>query len=464
MSSSTGTDGVARPRSSIAARIAALYSISSAVLLVGFALSMHWVLRRDVEQDEANILADEMRVVRMIIEQADDEQERLEELEEEVAQRGAVHSFARLLVRIEDGEGRTVVETPGMAAEIGPEALDGRTVRVEGRTGIPYLIGTEREGRWVVQAALDVSKDETLIGVHLRRVLLAAALGILVSLVVGVLIARRGVRPVARMASLARRVSASRLGERIGGEGWPGELVSLATAFDGMLDRLQESFGRLSRFSADLAHELRTPLSNVMGESEVTLSRPRSEAEYRESLESNLRQMQKLSGVIESLLFLARAEDPATRLQKTRLDAAAEVAGVCEYFDILAQERGIRLEHAGDAPVLADRDMLRRALGNVVSNAVKYTEAGGTITVTVSVGDDGAAVFEVQDTGPGIDPEHIPRLFDRFFRCDPARSSHPAGAGLGLSIVKSVVDLHGGAITVQSEPGAGTRVTMVLPG
>jgi two-component system heavy metal sensor histidine kinase CusS len=463
MSSSTGADRAARPRPSIAARLAALYSISSAVLLVAFALSMHWVLRQDVEQDEANILADEMRIVRMIIEQAGDEQERLEELEEEVAQRGAVHSFARLLVRVEDGEGRIVVETPGMAEELGPEAFDGRRARLDGATGIPYLIGTEREGRWVVRAALDVSKDETLIGVHLWRVLLAAALGVLVSLVVGVVIARRGVRPVARMASLARRVSASSLGERMGGTGWPGELVSLAAAFDGMLDRLQESFGRLSRFSADLAHELRTPVSNVMGESEVALSRPRSAEEYREALESNLRQMQKLSGVIESLLFLARAEDPATRVQRTRLDAAAEVAGVCEYHGLVAQERGVRLEHEGDAPVFADRDMLRRALSNLVSNAVKHTDAGGTVTVTVSRG-DGGALFEVRDTGSGIDPEHLPRLFDRFFRSDPARSSHPDGTGLGLSIVKSIVDLHGGTIAVESEPGAGTRVTMVLPG
>lgn len=235
----------------------------------------------------------------------------------------------------------------------------------------------------------------------------------------------------------------------------------MASAFDGMLLRLADAFARLTQFSADLAHELRTPINNLMGETEVALSRPRSAAEYRQILESNLEEYSRLSRTVESLLFVARAENTQIPLSKARLDGRTELEAVCSYHEALAEEKGIRLVCLGQGHLYADALLCKRALSNLLSNALRHTPAGGEIRLSLHEAVDGAAEIAVQDSGCGIAAEHIPKLFDRFYRVDPARSEE--GTGLGLAIVKSIMDLHGGSVAVGSQPGGGTTVRLRFP-
>jgi two-component system heavy metal sensor histidine kinase CusS len=231
-----------------------------------------------------------------------------------------------------------------------------------------------------------------------------------------------------------------------------------------MLDRLQESFERLTRFSADLAHELRTPVNNIRGEMEVALARTRSADEYRELLGSNLEEVVKLSDLIGSLLFLARTESPATYIAREAIDIGELLETIREYYDGPADHAGVRL--AVNLPsglrAMLDRSLMQRALGNLVSNALAHTPKGGRIDLTAHRGNDGLTI-SVTDTGCGIPAESIPHLFDRFYRVDQARSQNPGGFGLGLSIVRGIILLHGGTVQITSEINVGTQVRLMLP-
>jgi two-component system heavy metal sensor histidine kinase CusS len=231
-----------------------------------------------------------------------------------------------------------------------------------------------------------------------------------------------------------------------------------------MFQRLEDSFGRLSRFSADIAHELRTPVNNIRGESEVALARPRSVAEYQETLGSCLEESVRLSELIESLLFLARAESPGEHLKRQRQNIGSLLAAVREYYEAAAADSGVRLRVECEEELVGDVDgsLLQRALGNLVSNALAHTGAGGTVLLSATQ-DSHQLRIEVSDTGSGISPEALPKVFDRFYRADPARPRRSGGSGLGLSIMQQIVFLHGGDVQIESNTGSGTTVSVTLP-
>ncbi len=232
-----------------------------------------------------------------------------------------------------------------------------------------------------------------------------------------------------------------------------------------MLDGLEDSFERISRFSADIAHDLRTPVNNIRGEAEVALTRARTIDEYRDALESSLEEAVRLSDLISNLLFLARTESPLNHLRLEQVNVSELVEGVREYYDASAVEAGIILTSVGGSePVIAelDRTLIQRALGNLVSNAVAHTLDGGTVAIQIYC-EAARVLIEVTDTGVGIPPEALPRVFDRFFRVDSSRSKASGGTGLGLAIVQGIMSLHGGNAEIASEPGVGTRVTLRMP-
>jgi two-component system heavy metal sensor histidine kinase CusS len=267
------------------------------------------------------------------------------------------------------------------------------------------------------------------------------------------------------MATTARHISSTNLRERILPEGYPLELASLANTFNQMLDGLEESFGRISRFSADIAHDLRTPVNNIRGEAEVALARARTADEYRDVIESCLEEAVRLSDLIGDLLFLARAESPLIDLRRERVDVGELLGGVREYYEASAADGGVSLTTAvAGEPVIAelDRTLLQRAVGNLVSNALAHTPSGGAVVLGTSV-DLFTICIEVSDTGAGIPAEALPRVFDRFFRVDSSRSQGSGGTGLGLAIVQSIALLHGGKAEISSRPGQGTRVTLHIP-
>ncbi|HEU5182146.1 MAG TPA: heavy metal sensor histidine kinase, partial [Candidatus Polarisedimenticolia bacterium] len=335
--------------------------------------------------------------------------------------------------------------------------------------GKPYILFAARvpEGRHarhagMVQAALEISHEQALLRDYRRKMGFTLLFGILISAGAGAWVARHGLRPLAQITETAQRITQDTLHERVRGARWPRELEKLARVFDGMLERLERSFDRLTQFSADLAHELRTPINNLMGEAEVALSRARTAEEYRQVIESSLEECGRLGRMIESLLFIARAEGDGAVIAPRPLDGRAEIEAVRDFYDAVGEESGIRMSCHGAAPVHADPMLFRRALSNLVSNALRHTPRGGSIEMSVQSRGQGTRVT-VSDTGTGIPPEHLPRVFDRFYRSESDRARYPVGAGLGLAIVKSIMGLHGGTVGVESRPGSGTVVTLDFP-
>jgi len=317
----------------------------------------------------------------------------------------------------------------------------------------------------LLQIAYDVSDDVTLLRHVRQRMGLVYVLTISASGIVSLLIARGVFRPVAELATAASRVQASQLTARIDEAGWPAELTALAREFDAMLARLDEAFRRLARFSSDLSHELRTPINILRGEAEVALSRPRTAEEYRRVMESSLEEYARLSRLIDTLLFIAKADNPAEGITRRTVDAATECGAVAEFFEAAAAERSLTILVRGTAQVYCDSELLRRALANLVDNAAHHTASGGHIDLTVrDVGADGTEI-EVRDDGKGIAAKDLPRIFERFYRSEksPGHSHPTSGFGLGLAIVKSIIDLHGGTVSISSDAGSGTAVILRFP-
>jgi len=460
---------------SIVARLTALYTLSAFAMLVLAAGFLHWTLVVNFHREDGQFLADKVHLLRTILSQKTAE---TDSLKEEVEWETAALHFAKYYARVLDGQGRTLIETPGMdnvlPAAIFPAPSDATRLesQVASRTlahGQIFLLLSATAGlgggkrQQEIQVALDVSPEEAFLQHYRRDLAWAVLFGVLFSAVAGAFVARQGMRPLAELARATDRISASQLHDRIAGDGWPKELASLATGFDRMLDRLEDSFRRLSQFSEDLAHELRTPINNLRGEAGVALSQSRTPEEYRRTLESSLEEFERLTRLIDNLLFLARADSPTTGITRSRCDARQAIEAVRDFYEALAEDRGVELRCEGHGTVNAEPVLFRQAVSNLLSNALNHTPRGGQVLVQTSLRADGGLEINVNDTGCGIASEHLPHIFDRLYRVDPARSNHPDGAGLGLAIVKSIMVLHGGTVDVESDLGKGTRFTLFFP-
>ncbi len=268
----------------------------------------------------------------------------------------------------------------------------------------------------------------------------------------------QGLAPLRRLRTQAAAIGPKNLAGRLHAPDAPPEIRPLVDSINAMLARLEEGYAQLNRFAADLAHELRTPLATLTGQSQVMLSRPRSEAEHVALLESQQQELDRLNRMVDSLLFLARSEHQALagELQLQTLSAADELARQADYFADLAEERGLRLHCAGDAPLQAEPLLLRRALANLLANALRYARPGSAVELLARSDTSGGAAFsvlEVINEGEPVPPQVLARLFDRFYRADPARAGESGGSGLGLSIVRAILALHGGSAEVWQKAG-----------
>ncbi len=479
---------------SIKRRLTVLYVVSAFGLLLVSTLFLYWTLINRLEIEDGQFLAAKIGLLREILAQ---EPNNAEVLEEEVKWEKAPFRLAKYYARILDSRDSVIIETGGMRS-IAP--IDGfppparlsqvpsHATKGKSKNGHNLLLmsalaraGNSSGHVRILQLALDISHEDELTSDYRGDLLVVLFVGVLLSAGIGVFVAGRGLKPVENITRTVQRISADQLHRRLGQSdpawsrsrlrsGWPIELNDLAAAFDEMLDRLEASFNRLSQFSADIAHELRTPINNLIGETEVALSRNREAAEYREVLESSLEEFSRLSHIIESLLFLARAESPEARIDKKNLDLDKEIENVVEFYEAIADERGIALiynrilEPGAGVTVSADPTLMRQAVSNLVSNAVRYTPRGGKVEIEVKSGTDNGVEISVEDNGSGIESGHIARIFDRFYRADTSRSENNSGSGLGLSIVGSIMQLHHGTVTIASEPGKGTMVTLKFPG
>ena len=322
--------------------------------------------------------------------------------------------------------------------------------------------------RALIVLSQDSREALELLANYRRALFVAMLFGGLAAAALGFLTARNSLRPLHQMAATASDISASRLDHRLEVANAPQELQALGAAFNAMLERLRDSFSRLSDFSSDLAHELRTPINNLMGQTQVILSRARSAEEYRAVLESNLEEYEQLARMIGDMLFLAKADSAQAPGYAEKVDLRAELDKVAEFYEVLADEAGLKIVCEGEGRAVAERILAQRAIANLLSNAIHHTPPGGEIRAALSATAD-AVELRVSNPGPGIPHEHLARVFDRFYQVDGARERSDtlegasAGTGLGLAIVKSIMRLHGGDASVASEPGRLTTFTLSFP-
>jgi two-component system, OmpR family, heavy metal sensor histidine kinase CusS len=459
----------------LAFRLTAWYVLAGLALVVLVTASLYSVLVTELQKSTDLFLADKVHVLRTMLHERPDD---WDGLREEIELESAARRYQQFYIRLLDQQNVTLLTTPGMAEQLDllqltaqtqsrpdhAERMNGKNARLFYVMSTGAAVGGSSQTD-TVQIAIDVSQQEALLMRYRHRfwVILLGTLAIFP--LVGYQIARRGIRPVKEVATIARQISSKNLHERIQPEGYPSELASLAVTFNKMLDGLEESFERISRFSADIAHDLRTPVNNIRGSAEVALARARTVDEYREVLGSCLEEAVRLSDLISDLLFLARAESPLAHLHRENINVGELLSGIREYYEAPAADRGVSLSTVvPNEPVIAhlDRTLLQRAVGNLVSNALAHTPPGKSVVLGASL-EPTALRIEVSDAGAGIPAEALPRVFDRFFRVDESRSQASGGTGLGLAIVQSIMVLHGGNVEIASKVGEGTHVTLRVP-
>jgi two-component system, OmpR family, heavy metal sensor histidine kinase CusS len=460
-------------RRSIGARLSLLYTLAALIAVALFAGITDWRLSSNFSAEHLRFVQAKVAEMQMDLNDAGGKSAALlGEIMKETEGSRLRQYEARVLVA-----GNVLGETPGMQRELPgavfPSPVDGlpaAPLRLQRAGQRSYILATVRmervdgDARPVLQLALDVTRDAAL-QTSLRRALALAFL-LLVPLLAwaGRWVAAQGLAPLTRITGAARSITPADLSARLPlTPPWPDELHDLVQVFNAMLARIEEAFARLSRFSVDLAHELRTPLANLSGELEVCLMRPRAAVDYRAALESGLEECRRLNVLIENLLFMARAEHAGQALRGERLDVAQACAWLIAQHASGAQARGIGIRLDGTATVVADPLLLRQALANLLSNAIRHSHDGGEVWITLLQLAD-AVEIRVRDAGEGIEASHLPRLFDRFYQVDAARRRGVGqGTGLGLSIVRTIVELHGGTVHVESVHGRGTTVSMRLP-
>lgn len=447
-------------RKSITFRLTLLFASVSMTVLLLLGLLIGSLVERHFEELDMELLDGKLELLRHALERTRSDRE-LETLPRQLEDAFVGHHGLAVVVLT---RGQTLYSTKGAKF---PEEL---LARARGKPLRPTL-WTDPENRrhrgisaevptgikgvapMVVAVSTDLSHHEHFM--HSFRAALWTVMGLAALLTgfLGWVAARRGLAPLRDISRRAAGITANRLDQRLSAASIPVELAEVAETLNEMLARLEESFHRLSDFSSDLAHELRTPVSNLLTQTQVTLSRTRTLDEYRDVLASNAEEFERLSRMIADMLFLAKSDNGLIIPHRERVDLAAEVNSLFEFYEALAEEKDVTLTCSGSGSVFGDRLMLRRAVNNLLSNAVRHTPEGGRIAVRVDDSDGSNIVLSVENTGKTIAREHLPRLFDRFYRVDASRQHFGEGAGLGLAITRSIAQAHGGEAYARSEDG-----------
>ncbi|MBK9171139.1 MAG: HAMP domain-containing protein [Bryobacterales bacterium] len=366
---------------------------------------------------------------------------------------------------------RTGIEPPDKIARILESYAPFSEVR-PGTDGINYLFrsgpvpgSTKDRGPYYVSIGRSLRDNRSVVERFMKTYLVLVPIVVLGSWLLGWRLAGRALGPVTDVAHTAQRISGSNLSLRIPLRGTGDEMDLLISTFNQMIERLEVSFQQTKQFSADVSHELRTPLTALRGELEVALMTAQDARQYREAIQDALGDVERLSHLVRALLQLSNAETGQTVLQPTVFDLSACVRDTLEQFQIPAEEAGVSLEvHAPEpCPAELDRIQIERLISNLVANAIKYTPSGGRVTAIVRKDRPGAVGLVVEDTGIGIAREHLPHVFNRFYRAPGLAGAGPRGLGLGLSFVAWIVKAHGGTVRAESQPGKGARFIVSLP-
>jgi two-component system, OmpR family, heavy metal sensor histidine kinase CusS len=350
----------------------------------------------------------------------------------------------------QDGRRRHVVTELTNASGADVYWASAITTTLQTETPIEVLVGHPMTG------------ESGMLALFREQMLLAIIAGIILSAAVSYILLIRGLRPVHAMARQAAQINPGHLDVRLDPMAAPTELRRLALAFNDMLDRLADGYQRLSQFSADLAHEIRTPLGVLIGQTQVTLAKPRSVDEYQQILDSNLEEFERLRRLSENMLFLARAENGRQHVQWTDIDMGRELHKIADYFEGPALDRNITFDVDASGVARADADLFRRAVSNLVANAIHHGVEGTIVRLKASV-EAGRAAVIVENKAPWMGDEQLGRLFDRFYRGDASRTAASESHGLGLAIVDTIMRLHQGDISVSRPAEDEIRFRLSFP-
>jgi two-component system, OmpR family, heavy metal sensor histidine kinase CusS len=348
-----------------------------------------------------------------------------------------------------------------------PTLADIRQTQLPDGTPVHWAMATAKareDGSDVeVIAAHPMTQEMRMLASYRDRIVLATLIGMLAATLLAYYVLWHALRPVRTIATHAAQISPTNLAVRLDSQAAPVELRQLTHAFNAMLDRLADGYQRLSQFSADLAHEIRTPVGALIGQTQVTLAKPRETDEYQQLLESNLEELNRLSHIAENILFLAHADHAALSIDREPIDLNGELVRIAEYFEGPADERGMRFDVEARGMATVNPMLCRRAINNLVVNAVRYG-SGDTVVRLRGAQDEVGATVVVENDGRPIPPEQLDRLFDRFYRADSARSAFTESNGLGLAIVKAIMHLHGGTARVLCPAPGVVRFELRFPG
>lgn len=450
-------------------RMTALIIVSTSVVLALSGFLQYQVLRNRIESTSSQEMLVTLHALRV----------RLAELGEaaEIGRNTRIwsdqlHGHKNMDLALFDARGTQLIRTPGyrtFAPALAAQASGVPVALAPPGTALRYLasrttLGGPGDESVQIVVQYDANSDLALLRAQACKTVLIELFGTILAAALAYGIVMLGLSPLRRLVERAEAVSSNRLAHRLPEPDMAGEIKELSHAFNGMLERLSESFTRLSQFSSDLAHDIRTPLTNLLAEAQVALSRPRSAQEYRAVIESSIDEYQRLSRMIEDMLFLARSDNAQAHLSIQSLDARTEAERVAGYYEPMADDANVRIEVTGSGTIEADPLLLHRALSNLLSNALAHAPRATIVKVHCEQTAQ-ATILHVSDVGPGIESVHLERIFDRFYRVDAARrhSASLSGTGLGLPIVKSIMENHGGECRVASKPRVETTFSLSFP-
>ncbi len=440
----------------ISFRIAIIFTLSTVVILMIMGLVIHQLVMHHFETQDRTQLEGKIQLLHNLLEQNPSNSQDLN-----LYLKDALVGHHDLIVQIERPTGQIIFSSA--PAIINSQSLIKSKYnpwiewKIENKTyrGLIYNKASDQNNNIStaqIIVGVDTSEHIHFLNEFRRQLLYIGIIGTICLMLLGWFAAWRGLRPVQKMAKVAEGISAQHLSERLEVDNTPTELKSLAIAFNDMLDRLETAVGKLSDFSSDLAHEMRTPINNLMTQTQVCLSRTRDITTYQEILFSNLEEFERLARMVSDMLFLAKAEHGLHRANLQRVNLVKEVSALFDFYDAIAAEKGMSLEQTGQGYVEGDPSMLRRALSNLLSNAIKYGKSDSIIKINCQQNND-ATVLTIENESSPLSQEQLTRLFDRFYRTDASRQRVEEGTGLGLAITKSILDVHGATIQANYDDG-----------
>ncbi|WP_272538969.1 Cu(+)/Ag(+) sensor histidine kinase [Providencia sp. PROV197] len=444
------------------------------VILIGATLSLalllfSWIMINSVvlhfkQQDEYTLSQINLTISSLLSENSDPQNEQFSRIQT------ILNEHQDIAVYLSDNQGNTLV-SPNTNKEI-IKALKNYNIEKDNHdqylenyriaeSHIQVRVPNDTK-KYRLVTALSLNFHHDYLNSLINNLIISAVLLCLLTVIIVYFLVIKGLKPLKEVSDKIKNVTSENLSIRLDPTSVPKELKQLTESFNQMIVKIEDVFVRQTNFSADIAHEMRTPITNLMTETQISLNKNRTKEELVEVLYSNLEEYNRLSRMISDMLFLAQADDNMLIPEKKLIHIKAEIELIFDYFEYLAEDNEIKLKLIGDAePIMADKDMLRRAITNLISNAIRYTPKGDSVSINISNIKNGIELI-ISNPGVKIPEEHLPKLFDRFYRVDKSRQRKNEGSGIGLAIVKSIILAHKGYITVSSDDYS-TRFTLILP-